>query len=81
MNNDLSTVDKNSDKIKESPDSTRLPDDCTKQQKDSKVPLVKVPRFSPKTVKIIELFVLVIALCATVVLFSASIVFHYVSVS
>ena len=81
MNNNLSTVYKDSDKIKESPDSTRLPDGCTRQQKDSKVRLVKVPRFSPKTVKIIEIVVLVIALCATVLLFSASIVFHYVSVS
>ena len=66
---------KNSD---ESPDSTGLPDVCTTQRKESKVPLVKVLRFSPKAVKIV---VLVIALCATVILFSAAIVFHYVSVS
>ena len=71
----------NSDKIKESPDSTGLPDDCTTQRKESKVPLVKVPRFSPKAVKSIEIAVLVIALCATVILFSAPIVFRYVSVS
>ena len=69
---------KNSDNIKESLDSTGLPDVCTTQRKESKVPLVKVLRFSPKAVKIV---VLVIALCATVILFSAPIVFHYVSVS
>ena len=78
MNNNSS---KNSDKIKESLDSTGLSDDCTTQRKEPKVPLVKVPRFSPKAVKIIEIVVLVIALCATVILFSAAIVFHYVSVS
>ena len=72
---------KNSDNIKESLDSTGLPDVCTTQRKESKVPLrfsPKVLRFSPKAVKIV---VLVIALCATVILFSAPIVFHYVSVS
>ena len=69
---------KNSDNIKESLDSTGLPDVCTTQRKESKVPLVKVLRFSPKAVKIV---VLVIALCVTAILFSAPIVFHYVSVS
>ena len=43
--------------------------------------LAKLPKFSPQTVKIVEIVALVFALCIVIGLFSLPVVFYYLVVS
>ena len=43
--------------------------------------LAKVPKFSPQTVKIVEIVALIFALCVVIGLFTLPVVFYYLVVS
>ena len=43
--------------------------------------LAKLPKFSPRTVKIVEIVALIFAVCVVIGLFTLPVVFHYVVVS